>query len=159
MVAVFFLTSELIAHTMAQYYKENAYNLYNFIMDASFYKSTIIPAASDSANVSITMQLQLLSIVRVSIVIFPIIKYIFISCASAYQLFSLSLSPLNILQVSEKEQTLMTNTRLFMTWHDAYLSWDPVRYGNITSLLLAQDSVWLPDITVANTVEPSAQIG
>ncbi|GFN75629.1 neuronal acetylcholine receptor subunit alpha-3 [Plakobranchus ocellatus] len=63
------------------------------------------------------------------------------------------------LQVSEKEQILVTNTRLFMSWSDAYLSWDPSMYGNISSILLSQSSIWLPDITVHNTVEPNKQMG
>ena len=72
MITLFLLAMELMALSKAGR-KEDSYNLFNYLMEPSFYKSTIIPAASESSNVSITMQLQLLSIVRVSVIFFTYI--------------------------------------------------------------------------------------
>ncbi|KAK3758301.1 hypothetical protein RRG08_004122 [Elysia crispata] len=125
LITIIFLSIKLPVVSGSNGYKEYSYNLLNSLTDPKFYQSNVIPVTTESSNVSMTMQLQVLSIVA----------------------------------VSEKEQTLMTNNRLFMRWSDAYLSWDPSSFGNITSILLGQDTLWLPDVTVANTVQPSVQIG
>ncbi|GFS22590.1 neuronal acetylcholine receptor subunit beta-2 [Elysia marginata] len=146
LLAALYMAAQLIAQSEAGR-KEDSYNLINHIMDPVFYQSNVIPVSSESTNVSMTMQLQLLSIVQSSL-----------STRYLYRRSQLALYH-TIPQVSEKEQTLVTNTRLYMTWEDYYLSWSPSKFGNITSMLLEQDTLWLPDVSIANTVEPSVMIG
>uniref|UniRef100_H2Y1Q0 Neurotransmitter-gated ion-channel ligand-binding domain-containing protein n=1 Tax=Ciona intestinalis TaxID=7719 RepID=H2Y1Q0_CIOIN len=38
--------------------------------------------------------------------------------------------------------------RLRIYWKDDYLRWDPLEYGNLTSLWLPATTVWFPDIVV-----------
>uniref|UniRef100_A0AC35FNW9 Uncharacterized protein n=1 Tax=Panagrolaimus sp. PS1159 TaxID=55785 RepID=A0AC35FNW9_9BILA len=37
-----------------------------------------------------------------------------------------------------------------MQWTDAKLTWDPMKYGNITSLHIPSDIIWIPDIVLYN---------
>ncbi|XP_076467563.1 neuronal acetylcholine receptor subunit alpha-2-like [Babylonia areolata] len=66
---------------------------------------------------------------------------------------------LSILEVNEKGQTLKINTILEIEWYDWHLSWYVEDFQNITSLLIRQKQLWLPDLVVSNTVTSQKQLG
>ncbi|XP_012937358.2 neuronal acetylcholine receptor subunit beta-3-like [Aplysia californica] len=68
-------------------------------------------------------------------------------------------SLLSLVSVDEKSQTMTTNTILELEWNDEYLSWDPVNYGGIQSILAPQKKMWIPDITVGNSVKAVEELG
>ncbi|GFS17531.1 neuronal acetylcholine receptor subunit alpha-2 [Elysia marginata] len=72
-----------------------------------------------------------------------------------YMAFSL----LSLVDVNEKDQNLVSNARMRLSWSDYLLSWLPANYGNITSLLVRQEDIWLPDIQVANSVVKQQHFG
>ncbi|KAK3738275.1 hypothetical protein RRG08_039684 [Elysia crispata] len=69
-----------------------------------------------------------------------------------YSLFSLD-------EVNEKEQKMVTSGRLYLGWKDERLTWRRKQFGNITSLFVDQQDIWLPDIIVANRVTKDIQLG
>ncbi|PVD21667.1 hypothetical protein C0Q70_17466 [Pomacea canaliculata] len=64
---------------------------------------------------------------------------------AAFSLFS-------IVEMDEQAQRMKTNGLLKMSWYDDYLSWNEENFGNISSILVKQSYVWLPDLVVENTV-------
>ncbi|XP_060568605.1 acetylcholine receptor subunit alpha-like isoform X1 [Ruditapes philippinarum] len=52
---------------------------------------------------------------------------------------------------SGKEE-LSSTISLSMRWTDDRLSWDPRDYGGVTEVYMPASAIWLPDITVHNTV-------
>ena len=40
---------------------------------------------------------------------------------------------------------------LFQKWTDEYLQWDPSEYGDISTVKLPSDRIWMPDIELYNT--------
>ncbi|GFS03113.1 neuronal acetylcholine receptor subunit alpha-3 [Elysia marginata] len=71
----------------------------------------------------------------------------------------LSFSLLSLVDVNEKDQTLVSNALLHMSWLDNTLTWSPSQYGNVTSLLVHQENIWRPDIQVGNSVILQKQMG
>ncbi|RUS87280.1 hypothetical protein EGW08_004960, partial [Elysia chlorotica] len=65
----------------------------------------------------------------------------------------------SLCQVNEKDQNLVSNARLVLSWSDYLLAWLPINNGNITSFLVRQEDIWLPDIQVANSVVKQQQLG
>lgn len=72
-----------------------------------------------------------------------------------YMAFSL----LSLVDVNEKDQNLVFNARLGLSWSDFLLSWRASNFGNISSFLVRQEDIWLPDIQVANSVVKQTQFG
>ncbi|GFN81644.1 acetylcholine receptor subunit alpha-like protein [Plakobranchus ocellatus] len=66
---------------------------------------------------------------------------------------------LSLVDVNEKDQTLVTNALLEMTWSDQLLTWSPINFGNVTSILVHQEDIWLPDVQVGNSVVLQTQLG
>nr|ABA60380.1 nicotinic acetylcholine receptor subunit type A [Lymnaea stagnalis] len=56
-----------------------------------------------------------------------------------------------IIDVDEKNQIIHTNIWLRMTWNAANLMWDPKEYGNLTSIRVPKQMVWVPDILLYNS--------
>ncbi|XP_025113416.1 acetylcholine receptor subunit delta-like [Pomacea canaliculata] len=71
---------------------------------------------------------------------------------AAFSLFS-------IVEMDEQAQRMKTNGLLKMSWYDDYLSWNEENFGNISSILVKQSYVWLPDLVVENTVTTQTQLG
>lgn len=61
--------------------------------------------------------------------------------------------------MDEQAQRMKTNGLLKMSWYDDYLSWNEENFGNISSILVKQSYVWLPDLVVENTVTTQTQLG
>uniref|UniRef100_A0A7E4V8Z1 Neurotransmitter-gated ion-channel ligand-binding domain-containing protein n=1 Tax=Panagrellus redivivus TaxID=6233 RepID=A0A7E4V8Z1_PANRE len=49
-------------------------------------------------------------------------------------------------------QHLELNVWVIQKWNDAFLGWDPHKYGSINSTILPYDRIWLPDTYVYNSV-------
>ncbi|NXW38055.1 ACHA7 protein, partial [Phaetusa simplex] len=50
----------------------------------------------------------------------------------------------------EKNQVLITNAWLQMSWVDVYLSWDQYEYPGVQNLRFPADQIWVPDILLYN---------
>lgn len=57
-----------------------------------------------------------------------------------------------ILELNEPQQFLLLNAWIIERWHDEFLYWNPMDYGNITELRLPYDCIWLPDTTLYNSL-------
>ncbi|XP_050419433.1 neuronal acetylcholine receptor subunit alpha-10 isoform X2 [Patella vulgata] len=58
-----------------------------------------------------------------------------------------------IIDVDEKNQIITTNCWINQGWLDPKLSWDPIKYGNISVIRLPFDLVWRPDILLYNNAD------
>lgn len=67
--------------------------------------------------------------------------------------------PAPLSQMDEQAQRMKTNALLRLMWYDDYLAWNENFFANISSILLKQSSVWLPDIVVSNTVIGQTDLG
>ncbi|CAL1613548.1 unnamed protein product [Knipowitschia caucasica] len=72
---------------------------------------------------------------------------------SAPILVELGLTLLQIIDVDEKNQVLMTNAWLQLYWTDAYLSWNTEHYPGVQNLRFPSDQIWTPDILLYNRSE------
>uniref|UniRef100_A0AC34RIR9 Uncharacterized protein n=1 Tax=Panagrolaimus sp. JU765 TaxID=591449 RepID=A0AC34RIR9_9BILA len=63
-----------------------------------------------------------------------------------------SMSLYQILAINEKMQNLELNVWVIQKWTDAFLGWDPHKYGMINTTILPYDKIWLPDTYVYNSV-------
>ncbi|VDK35268.1 unnamed protein product [Taenia asiatica] len=68
---------------------------------------------------------------------------------SAVLLF-MNLSLIQILDVDEKRQIIITNAWVNLDWKDHNFIWDPKEHGNVTSLLLPSENIWTPDLALYN---------
>lgn len=50
------------------------------------------------------------------------------------------------------------NCWLTIQWHDFQLTWDPTEFGNISSLRVPPDRVWLPDIVLFNNADGNYEV-
>ncbi|XP_025077840.1 acetylcholine receptor subunit beta-like 1 isoform X2 [Pomacea canaliculata] len=70
--------------------------------------------------------------------------------------FSLALS--QIISIDEKNQVMKTNVWLQIYWHDYQLSWEASDYGNIDSIRIKSDAVWVPDIVLFNNADGNYEV-
>jgi hypothetical protein len=61
--------------------------------------------------------------------------------------------------MNDVEQTLKFSAILKILWKDAGLVWVPGSYGNVTELLYPQEKVWLPDVTIFNSLDSLGYLG
>ncbi|CAG9540010.1 unnamed protein product [Cercopithifilaria johnstoni] len=59
----------------------------------------------------------------------------------------------NIFDMDEKNQLLTTNVWLDQEWKDEWLVWDPKEFGEIESVRVPCDLIWLPDIVLYNNAD------
>ncbi|KAK5925018.1 hypothetical protein CgunFtcFv8_017579 [Champsocephalus gunnari] len=72
---------------------------------------------------------------------------------SAPILVELGLTLLQIIDVDEKNQVMVTNAWLQLYWTDVYLSWNPEKYPGVQNLRFPSDQVWTPDILLYNSAD------
>lgn len=72
---------------------------------------------------------------------------------SAPILVELGFTLLQIIDVDEKNQVLMTNAWLQLHWTDIYLSWDTENYPGVQNLRFPSDQIWTPDILLYNSAD------
>uniref|UniRef100_A0A8C9PQP9 Cholinergic receptor nicotinic alpha 2 subunit n=1 Tax=Spermophilus dauricus TaxID=99837 RepID=A0A8C9PQP9_SPEDA len=65
--------------------------------------------------------------------------------------FGLSIAQL--IDVDEKNQMMTTNVWLRQEWSDYKLRWNPADFGNITSLRVPSEMIWIPDIVLYNNAD------
>ncbi|ELW62544.1 neuronal acetylcholine receptor subunit alpha-2 [Tupaia chinensis] len=65
--------------------------------------------------------------------------------------FGLSIAQL--IDVDEKNQMMTTNVWLKQEWSDYKLRWNPADFGNITSLRVPSEMIWIPDIVLYNNAD------
>uniref|UniRef100_A0A0K0DHB1 Neur_chan_LBD domain-containing protein n=1 Tax=Angiostrongylus cantonensis TaxID=6313 RepID=A0A0K0DHB1_ANGCA len=64
-----------------------------------------------------------------------------------------SLALVLLINVDEKNQIMHTNVWPTMRWNDYQMRWDPRMYGNIETIRVPPDKVWLPDIVLFNNAD------
>ncbi|XP_016421321.1 neuronal acetylcholine receptor subunit alpha-7-like [Sinocyclocheilus rhinocerous] len=72
---------------------------------------------------------------------------------SAPIVVELGLTLLQIIDVDEKNQVLITNAWLQLGWTDIYLSWNPDNYPGVQTLRFPSNQIWTPDILLYNSVK------
>uniref|UniRef100_A0A673LAV5 Si:ch73-380n15.2 n=1 Tax=Sinocyclocheilus rhinocerous TaxID=307959 RepID=A0A673LAV5_9TELE len=70
---------------------------------------------------------------------------------SAPIVVELGLTLLQIIDVDEKNQVLITNAWLQLGWTDIYLSWNPDNYPGVQTLRFPSNQIWTPDILLYNS--------
>ena len=66
---------------------------------------------------------------------------------------------LSFSQVDEKGQTMTTAAVLELEWDDFWLSWDAATYGGVEHILVPQKKLWVPDVTIGNSMTAGQQLG
>ncbi|XP_036372414.1 neuronal acetylcholine receptor subunit alpha-7 [Megalops cyprinoides] len=72
---------------------------------------------------------------------------------SAPIVVELGMTLLQIIDVDEKNQVLMTNAWLQLHWYDIYLSWNPDNYPGVQNLRFPSNQIWVPDILLYNSAD------
>uniref|UniRef100_A0A7N9AYF8 Neuronal acetylcholine receptor subunit alpha-7 n=1 Tax=Mastacembelus armatus TaxID=205130 RepID=A0A7N9AYF8_9TELE len=72
---------------------------------------------------------------------------------SAPIVVDLGLTLLQIIDVDEKNQVLITNAWLQLYWTDIYLSWNPESYPGVQNLRFPSNLIWVPDILLYNSAD------
>ncbi|KAM9770295.1 neuronal acetylcholine receptor subunit alpha-7-like [Menidia menidia] len=72
---------------------------------------------------------------------------------SAPILVELGLTLLQIIDVDEKNQVMITNAWLQLHWTDVYLSWNPENFPGVQNLRFPSHLVWVPDILLYNSAD------
>ncbi|BFY98226.1 hypothetical protein BsWGS_01266 [Bradybaena similaris] len=62
-----------------------------------------------------------------------------------------------IIDLDEKNQIITTNCWINQMWVDPKLRWEPMKYGNISTVNLPFDTVWLPDIVLYNSAHITSE--
>nr|ARU12130.1 acetylcholine-binding protein 4 [Pardosa pseudoannulata] len=60
----------------------------------------------------------------------------------------ISISPLSLKSMSVKDQLIVLESWMMLTWTDEYLRWDPSEYDNITELRISPTEIWKPDVAL-----------
>lgn len=66
---------------------------------------------------------------------------------------------LGINEVNEKDQKLVTNGYLVLSWKDECLIWEPSMYNGVQSFMVSQNEVWKPDIVLKNGFTKLSELG
>ncbi|KJH47826.1 Cation transporter family protein [Dictyocaulus viviparus] len=64
-----------------------------------------------------------------------------------------SLALVLLINIDEKNQIMHTNVWPTMRWNDYQMRWDPRMYGDIKTIRVPPDKVWLPDIVLFNNAD------
>ncbi|XP_061535501.1 neuronal acetylcholine receptor subunit alpha-7-like isoform X2 [Phycodurus eques] len=72
---------------------------------------------------------------------------------SAPILVELGLTLLQIIDVDEKNQVLITNAWLQLQWTDVYLTWNAESYPGVQNLRFPSNLIWVPDILLYNSAD------
>ncbi|XP_018906933.2 neuronal acetylcholine receptor subunit alpha-7 isoform X2 [Bemisia tabaci] len=66
---------------------------------------------------------------------------------------SFGLTLMQIIDVDEKNQLLITNIWLKLEWNDVNLRWNPSEFGNVRDLRIPPHRLWKPDILMYNSAD------
>ncbi|XP_070543396.1 neuronal acetylcholine receptor subunit alpha-3-like [Ptychodera flava] len=70
----------------------------------------------------------------------------------------LSLTMSQLIDVNEKDQIMTANVWLKQQWYDYRLSWDPIKYENLSILRVPSQMLWLPDIVLFNNADGNYEV-
>ncbi|CEF65116.1 GH10531p [Strongyloides ratti] len=71
---------------------------------------------------------------------------------------SFSLAMVLLINVDEKNQVMHTNVWLTIEWTDYQMRWDPRNYGEIQTIRMSPDRMWLPDIVLFNNADGNYEV-
>uniref|UniRef100_A0A0K0FIA8 Acetylcholine receptor subunit beta-type acr-3 (inferred by orthology to a C. elegans protein) n=1 Tax=Strongyloides venezuelensis TaxID=75913 RepID=A0A0K0FIA8_STRVS len=71
---------------------------------------------------------------------------------------SFSLAMVLLINVDEKNQVMHTNVWLTIEWTDYQMRWDPRNYGEIQTIRISPDRMWLPDIVLFNNADGNYEV-
>ncbi|XP_071790316.1 neuronal acetylcholine receptor subunit beta-3-like [Asterias amurensis] len=63
------------------------------------------------------------------------------------------LTLIQVIELSERYQTVEVGVWLTQQWSDEYLTWDPIDYNGVDHLYIDRSKIWLPDTTVHKNVD------
>ncbi|XP_033627796.1 neuronal acetylcholine receptor subunit beta-3-like [Asterias rubens] len=63
------------------------------------------------------------------------------------------LTLIQVIELSERYQTLEVGVWLTQQWLDEYLTWDPKDYNGVDHLYIEKSKIWLPDTTLYKNVD------
>ena len=72
---------------------------------------------------------------------------------------NLSLTLLSITNFDEVEEVLQTNGLFKIAWTDVRLAWNRSQFSNLSDTALKQEKLWVPDITIGNSVKEFKPLG
>ena len=61
--------------------------------------------------------------------------------------------------LDEINQELTFSAFLYLDWIDNRLSWTPSNYNNTMYFSFPQSEIWIPDVTIQNSVETMSELG
>ena len=65
---------------------------------------------------------------------------------------NVSVSIVQLVDLSVKDEKIEIMTWMYMHWFDEYLTWHPADYGNITETVVPAEEMWKPDFYLYNSV-------
>jgi len=72
---------------------------------------------------------------------------------------SIGVSIFSIEKTLHKKNIVTVQGFTYLSWSNPRLAWNPLEYGNITSVRLPISSVWVPDITLYNSADVNEPLG
>ncbi|XP_068098892.1 5-hydroxytryptamine receptor 3A-like [Hyperolius riggenbachi] len=74
---------------------------------------------------------------------------------------TLGISIFAILGVDEKNQAITSYFWVNQSWVDEFLTWDPMKFDNVTKISIPINWIWVPDVTVIERLaaETATEIG
>ena len=79
--------------------------------------------------------------------------------ASTTTIVTVSFHLMNIINLDTVEQKLLSNGFLTVKWDNKYFTWKPWEYGGVYAVNPDPDKVWLPRVTIRNTMKDLKPIG
>ena len=67
--------------------------------------------------------------------------------------------PMVLNSFSETKETISVTMAIGLVWNDYQLKWNPSLYGNVTSIIITMDDIWLPLIYHKNAVDAFKPLG
>ena len=61
--------------------------------------------------------------------------------------------------LDEIDQSLTFSAFLYIEWHDPRLIWSPASYNNTYYFAYPQKYLWIPDVTIINSMETMTELG
>ncbi|KAL4223970.1 5-hydroxytryptamine receptor 3A [Mactra antiquata] len=66
---------------------------------------------------------------------------------------------ISIDNVDEKKQSITIRATLEISWKDDFLVWNPMTYGNVSTINVKQDDIWYPNIALKHTFHRPTDLG
>lgn len=72
---------------------------------------------------------------------------------------NLSVAVIAIVEFDEVKQVISMTSKLYFTWKDEYLTWDPEVFWNISHIHAPQSMVWKPFVVLENSISRQTELG